>query len=115
MFILSIFLAGRDSALYFNFKHRPAAEAAMAALDLDKLDNVGVTDDFGHHGVFRPVEIAAALVTDLEAEHALHGDMQVLQAKAQLAAQRKLQADPALKFAAGLMNGGQMGKPPFMT
>lgn len=116
MFILSIFLAGRDNGLFFNFKYRPAAEAALAALG-DAALSVSVTDDFGHHGVFRPAEIAAVLVTDLEMEHALHGDMQVLQARAQVKAQQKMAADPALKFAAGMMNGGQMGgvKPPFMS
>ncbi len=113
MFILSIFLAGREAPLYLNYKYRPVAEAArQGGADMDSFI---AADDFGHSVEIARSSVSGTMITDLEAEHALHADMQVLQAKAQLAAQRKLQADPALKFAAGLMNGGGMAKPPFMT
>ena len=113
MFILSLFISGRPDPLYLNFKFRPAAELARhGGAERGLFD---VVDDFGHHASFERTAVLGSLVTDLAAEHELHGDMQVMNAKAQVAAQRKMQADPALKFAAGMMAGGQMngGKPPF--
>lgn len=117
MWLLVIQFRGITNPVVFKFKAlKPAKDwfemIANGMEDSGYTKLFDVQDDFGHRRAFHPHSVEHPAMLDLAQDIEGNAEVQLWNTRGQVAAQRKVQSDPALKFAAAVQGGIQL--PPGM-
>ncbi len=102
MICLNISLRGKEAILQLYFKKWDDAE--KASLDIHKSNEAFIRDDYGQYAIIQTEEVTAAIVTDMNRYFEAQGEIGVMQAKAQQAAQNKMNAQGPRLMSPGMNN-----------
>lgn len=103
MFILSVYVSGREQPVHMNFKR---AEDARRASEGGEGPRWRAKDDYGHEAEFVRELVVGCFITDIGREADLQVEQAVLQAEASAKAQTKIGNSPIVKLAGGI---GRLG------
>jgi len=84
MFIISVFVKGRESAIPLYFKERADAESMQKKIGIPITHTYDITDDYGHNLHMAHDQIAGALLQNWEQFLQAQTDYSILQQEAKM-------------------------------
>lgn len=99
MFQIVICVQNNTNKLTFSYKTLVAAQKALDNIwqRIQSTEEIKVTDDYEHIGVFEAGQIACALLVDIEKELQASAEMQIVQQRVNKAFAHRVDSDPELK------------------